>query len=1443
MWDELHQNSNLVPEKRATFDWIKRFYSLRGSHPQLIGLQTPDGKSYSYQKLNIESNRRAHWLLGQNIKVGNLCAIHFERTDPEAIFWLLALLKVGACVYQMETELSQSVLAEKLSHLEPKLVISHNDEFLEFATKNVGIHNPDVSQFATDDVLISVPPSSPSFVILSSGTTGKPKMIQIPRSALAPLVWAAERYLKLKPGKKILQIASRNFDAAVFEFVAPLGCGAQIIMTTQEQRLTGELFFQTLKKSNIDSLVVTPSHISGLIKQHSPGPIPLETMLLVGEAFDVSLLDQLEPLSISEVFNSYGASETGIWTFTQKVLEKKKRFPIELGEPLPQVKYLIMTKENGQWRKVNVGEPGVLFIENNLPHVYLNSALNKKRYVRYLDSLFYVTGDIVRQIPDKTQTRITFQGRQDFQIKINGQLVAPEEVINTLNLATQKLSISHNYTWHVMGEKNIAGKQELNAYVAGENLNTQEIEDIIQESSKSLEPYKMPVGVYHVSKFPLKIGGKLDTEALKNSAQPFAKPKTVTPLTPFGKKALNAIKELKKPINTESSFTELGFDSLMLNQTSYILAREFGIPTDLLRPLIFKGQPVALFFNQLESLLGVKRLSIKNLAEDTSLTHYLKNLLLACKLNPSAYNEPVALYFNQVVNPKKIQAGLKEIVNRHPALRTSFREEKSVYKKQVSPTALLDWKETEEASNIEKEISNHFLKPFDLTKPPLFRAFFVKNPNGDKLFLSFHHSIMDGHSIAIFMQELEALYFNQPLQPLSAKIEQEVKPWVLQKKYWEKQLSKLPKKYPFEDLPQAGTAFVYSKQILNSKELARLKECCQSLNVSLFTFLLTCFKIATAQKTGTKHLVTGTTTTLRELDNQNGFGYFLNTLALNTHLQPVFLDYLLSVKKSLLGALENREFPYGEIAPLLGVKKPLFDNAFVLEPKASKSPNGWEYLQDHIKKRPAKIPFYIEAEEKTEGLYVRGEIHQNIGGKEYFEDWSGLFKNSLTTFSQSPHKSINVASVFPPQKLEAPTDGLDSRSLLKVQSIMATVLKKPLSQVPQDQSFSNLGGDSLQVVILLKQLQETFTNELSMEELRSTTMTTESISGLMANKGAFRLSNSFVVPLKTSNKFPRKSFFFVHPGDGEIWAFNQLAKSFPNNTRFFGIKYKPEFKNKSIEELAQIYAREIQAQNIPGDISVGAFCAGGPIAIEMVRLFEKQGPFIKELLLLDTPPPQNLPEYTDTAQRLSDYFDLAHGVWINPKTLREKANSPLDQLREVLRRSQQMGKPLKPFSYYQKHLQAVLFHEETQGISQNIINSFCSLFDLSPDEISQKLFSPEINTTPSLIQALTTMGKEKGKIPPDFDQQYFLNITDVANSLHRALKSYQPKKLKTKTAIRFFYTKPSKKLPLGWSPNPKAWKKFLPNMKAHVISGDHFSMLKNPESCKQLTEMIFEGQL
>ncbi len=131
------------------------------------------------------------------------------------------------------------------------------------------------------------------------------------------------------------------------------------------------------------------------------------------------------------------------------------------------------------------------------------------------------------------------------------------------------------------------------------------------------------------------------------------------------------------------------------------------------------------------------------------------------------YNVPWARRLSGPLRVRGLEQSLREIVERHESLRTTFSlvdgqpvqiigEAKPVH---LVLSDLTDLDPTDREAEAEREVQHEARQPFDLEVGPLFRARLLKLDEEEHvLLLTLHHIISDGLSLGILLKELATLY-------------------------------------------------------------------------------------------------------------------------------------------------------------------------------------------------------------------------------------------------------------------------------------------------------------------------------------------------------------------------------------------------------------------------------------------------------------------------------------------------------------------------------------------------------------------------------------------------------------------------------------------------------------------------------------------------------------
>ena len=131
-----------------------------------------------------------------------------------------------------------------------------------------------------------------------------------------------------------------------------------------------------------------------------------------------------------------------------------------------------------------------------------------------------------------------------------------------------------------------------------------------------------------------------------------------------------------------------------------------------------------------------------------------QRIWLECQQAPesSAYSVPYLYRLNPDIDPDRLERALRETMEVHPALRSVIQEADGRPYQVIreTPAQVL-----ERSDSLEWAIT----KPFDLEKGPLFRFVLC----GDIFVVNGSHTVLDGNSIVLLLEEVSARYHGQPV--------------------------------------------------------------------------------------------------------------------------------------------------------------------------------------------------------------------------------------------------------------------------------------------------------------------------------------------------------------------------------------------------------------------------------------------------------------------------------------------------------------------------------------------------------------------------------------------------------------------------------------------------------------------------------------------------------
>lgn len=429
---------------------------------------------------------------------------------------------------------------------------------------------------------------------------------------------------------------------------------------------------------------------------------------------------------------------------------------------------------------------------------------------------------------------------------------------------------------------------------------------------------------------------------------------------------------------------------------------------------------------------------------------YPLSTLQAGMLFHSEYSPETAVYHDifsyGLVGPydaNKLEEAVIELVANHPLLRTSFNlsdfsEPLQLVNKKVQVALTVEDLRhlpfNEQEKVLQKWIEREKQSPFNWSQAPLFRLQ-VHRLLAEKMqiSLSFHHSILDGWSVAVMMTELFKIY----LAKLGKIVYESTSPpvkfrefIVLERQALESEdcrnfwLDKLTDS-PFTKIPRWPVESVHKGyQLLNvsiSADLSdRLHELAKSLEVPLKDVLLAAHLRVVSLITGELDIVTGLVTNGRpEKDGgERVLGLFLNTLPFRMDLtEGTWAELIKQTFSAEQRMLPFRHYPLAEMSRIL--KKPVlfeiffnFINFHVYQKSEGTNQNvqASEVAAFEQTNFPFLVQFSLEGKKKRLRLQLNYDTAQFSEAQ--LEAISGYFLTTLKTMVEEPEASYRSKSLI-----------------------------------------------------------------------------------------------------------------------------------------------------------------------------------------------------------------------------------------------------------------------------------------------------------------------------------------------------------------------------------------------------------------------------------------------
>jgi amino acid adenylation domain-containing protein len=936
-----------------------------------------EDEALTFGELNARSNQIARALRALGVEPSHPVALMFE-TGTDLIAHLFGALKAGGALLCLDPNYPEARLALILEEVAPSVLLiearclRRHAALIDRIQQSVGcrvlvVQEAWLDAHDTTNLCAPVSPTSPAYVVFTSGSSGKPKgIIQSHRSFCQFIAWQSARF-DIVPPHRVASWASITYDASYCEIFGALCFGATLCMAEPSVKYDPARLVAWAKRERISLLQVVPSFFRQVLQtiEASGGdeghPLPhLERVLLAGEVvpIDVARAWMQRFANGPRLFNLYGPTECVLATSRTIEASDLERRSIPVGQAIDGRQILILSASN---QPCPTGVPGEIYVRSayltmgywRAPDETRRAFLQNPLHDVYPDPV-YRTRDLGRRLPSGD---VEFLGRIDNQVKIRGMRIELDEIASVLS---QHARVRACTVVNVVPRE--GGEQRLCAYVV--LAGAAEPAELREFLRRSLPEHMVPSYFVPLDELPRTPNGKLDRRALPT---PSLQEQPRGAATEAPRTALQAAiagiwaEQLgREGVGIHDSFFDLGGHSLLATQIINGIRERFAV--DLSLRAFLEAPTVARLAEQVEAALAGSKAQdspIPRVPRDTAvfpLSLAQQRLWIPYQLEPesTAYT---MLYAVRLLGPLEVtllQRAVDEIVRRHEILRTTIAVVDGQPAQIIAPPGPRPIEQIDLGAMPLREAEAHVQElldararlRFDLERGPLLQISLIRlGENSHVLAMAQHHICSDGWSMAVFVQELTALYAAfgagepSPLRELPIQYVDYAlwhRRWLEDGgreqrllSYWKERLAGAPTlRMPTDRHRPALQTFrgAHREFALPGPLCAELAALSAREGVTLYMTLVAGFMVLLHRYTGQDDIVIGTDASGRTRRETEGLiGFFANQLVLRTDMRenPTFRQVLQRTQEVVLGAFEHQEAPFDRVVAAVNPERDL----------------------------------------------------------------------------------------------------------------------------------------------------------------------------------------------------------------------------------------------------------------------------------------------------------------------------------------------------------------------------------------------------------------------------------------------------------------------------------------------------------------------------------------
>lgn len=714
----------------------------------------------------------------QGINAGDTVGLLAARGWPQ-VAAALGIMFSGATYMPLENAAPAARLAGMIGNSRARAVLTDRpDLFDPERVRIIDLATLDLdADVALDPPEMGPDPARLAALIHTSGSTGIPKAVMVPWSALSHVVDYSNRHFALTPDDRALMVTGLHHDLSLYDLLGPLAAGGALITLAEGQHIDprhalhraaagGATFWNSVPRL-AEAMVAQAEHDGG-------STAPLHRFVLGGDWVPQDLPARLSAaFAQARVTTIGGPTETTIWNIMNDVPHgpaPAQRLPY--GKPIPGCSYRILDafgRDCPDWVAGEMACGGA-----SLALGYLNDPqASAKAFVTAPDTgaRLYMTGDRGRFRPDGM---IEILGRNDFQLNIGGYRADPAGIETVIETAPHVLTA-------VVSARQHAGGEVLCAFVQMQPGHVLQPDSLRAHCAATLPAALVPRLWIALDELPLTANGKLDRKALAGLDLPQDDAGAKAPQTPLEHLLARLWGEVLGQQMTDSgqNFFAAGGDSIMATQIIARVEQALGLRLPL--SAFFTAPTIHGLAAHIATMQGAgidAPIDALTTAKDGQscfalpqdgvlhLTPEQERLWFVERLQPdrALYNLAFATDIEGPLDDSALRLALSDVMARHDSLRALVIEDQGrpvlhLLSDPAPPLAVEDLTAANLTQKLDRVARTESATPFDLSRDLPLRLRLLALPDGrHRLHCTFHHIAFDGWSIGIFHRDLWAAY-------------------------------------------------------------------------------------------------------------------------------------------------------------------------------------------------------------------------------------------------------------------------------------------------------------------------------------------------------------------------------------------------------------------------------------------------------------------------------------------------------------------------------------------------------------------------------------------------------------------------------------------------------------------------------------------------------------